>query len=151
MIPMLKELGYEIIFDNSSYRIFDPNNPKYPGYKFTYPVIDISTVFFNQRNQKVEYSNFIMREAFPNNWYYKDKFFPLQKYKFGPLEVYGPNDPGWYIKHYYGSSALEQVVIYPRHFKPKHSNKITIPAEGIFLQPALPKEPLKERVKLLNF
>ena len=31
MIPMLKELGYEIIFDNSSYRIFDPNNPTIQG------------------------------------------------------------------------------------------------------------------------
>ncbi|MCK5632750.1 LicD family protein [bacterium] len=61
-----------------------------------------------------------------------EELFPLQKYDFGIFKIIGPNKPNPYLKAAYGGNCLKQAV-----------------ANVYFLNnyPALPVEPLEERVK----
>lgn len=104
----------------------------------------------NKYTKIVEYFKPLNKKWFPLEWFPEDVFFPLQKYQFGPLMVYGPNDSHWYLNHYYGASYMDEAVIYPKHFQPKFYGKITKDVKGIFTKPALPKKLLMDRVSYLK-
>ncbi|PCJ22983.1 MAG: hypothetical protein COA94_08640 [Rickettsiales bacterium] len=145
----LEKLGYKIIWDKDLYRIFFKSKKGYVGRRYTLPVINVSIMFENKKKNIVEPLNWKIKKALPTNWLPKDKFFPLKKYKFGAIEVYGANNIEWYVGHRYGKSVLKELKIEPKFWLGKHSNVITVPspAPDVFFKPALPKEALLDRVQ----
>lgn len=84
--PIFEKLGYNLIFDYSVYRVSKIGNPTANGIRFTYPVLEISLVYRNQNSKRIEYTNWMMLDTFPKEWFPEDKFFPLKRYKFGLLD-----------------------------------------------------------------
>ncbi|PCJ22982.1 MAG: hypothetical protein COA94_08635 [Rickettsiales bacterium] len=148
LAPELEKLGYKILWDEDVYRIFLPNKLVHPEMSYTLPAIDINIMFENKEKNTVEMVNWNMRKLYSKVWFPRDKFFPLKKYKFGPIEVYGPSDIEWHVKHYYGKNALKEIRMDPKIWLGKHSNIITVPSPvpDVFFKPALPKKPLLDNV-----
>jgi lipopolysaccharide cholinephosphotransferase len=145
-------LGYSIILDpldSSVYRISKQGNP--PAFRkgLTFPFIDVATVALNKKTKEVKYVNWRMLSYFPDEWFTEDSFFPLKKRAFGPIQLYSPKDPEWFLTHYYGPNWKNEGKIVPRHHKPRHKETFTInfKKHPEFLDPGLPKKPLQDRVK----
>lgn len=52
---------------------------------------------------KIVIQNEILREIFKENYYYEDELYPLTKYKFDDIELYGACEPIKFFERYYGS------------------------------------------------
>lgn len=152
----LKKLGYSLTHLNDIYKISKIGghiaNPdaKYDQY-FTHPWIDIFMMHHNKTTKIIEYYKILNKKWFPNEWLPEDVFFPLKKYNFGPIMVYGFNNPSWYLNHYYGNDWSDVAYIDVKHYIPgkrrKYKNTIIKKIEGEFAKPALPKEPLINRIE----
>jgi lipopolysaccharide cholinephosphotransferase len=53
--------------------------------------IDIFVVEKHKETQKYEYTQEYARTMWPKEYFYEDELYPLRKYKFGNIEVSGPN------------------------------------------------------------
>lgn len=147
-------LGYHCIidpWDSSVYRISKIGNPQARGKTVTFPYIDVATVALNTKQKKVMYVNWRMLDYFPTEWFHDYAFFPLKTAKFGPLMLCCVHEPTSFLANYYGQSWKSEGRIVPRHYKPKHSETFSInfAEHPDFLKPALPAEPLKDRVSNL--
>ena len=138
-----EKLGYKIIDENAVYRIYKPENPRRHNNKFSFPLVEIALVFKNQDTKQVEYTNWEMRSADSKAFSPIEKIFPLTKCTFGPVTLFCPADSKWYLDNYYGPTWRDTAVIYPRHFRAKHSGNyridLKLESNQIFLRPALPK------------
>ena len=54
-------------------------------------------------DNKIVIENEDLRKLFSNCYYYEDELYPLTKYKFDDIELYGANQPINYFERYYGS------------------------------------------------
>jgi lipopolysaccharide cholinephosphotransferase len=82
----LKTIGYEIA---KSWRIH-----KFRKIGTEYPFVDIFC-FIKEKNKYIMNHIDLIYE-WPNEYYLEDELFPLKKYKFGNMYLYGPNYP---LKH----------------------------------------------------
>ena len=73
------------------------------------PTVDI----FNWKcnSNKIQLESLKQRQQFPNCYYMRSEMFPLKKYEFGGMEVYGANDPMGYLYRYYGANCLKVLEI----------------------------------------
>jgi lipopolysaccharide cholinephosphotransferase len=100
VIPHLKKMGYDIDFSDGDsdqpYTRFDQG--VWHGYKVSNGVchLDIS-VFEKKPNGKVRY----ITNVYPDYFFYETELFPLKRYTFGPLVVWGPNNPVPYLNRGY--------------------------------------------------
>ncbi len=107
--------------------------------------IDLFTVHTNKQGN-IEYQDETVRKKFNREWFKPEELYPFKKYKFGPLELYGPNQPEPHLKRAYSNNVLEEVVIFKKHNNPEHSRSIKRELTGSFAKPALPKKALLDRI-----
>lgn len=75
----------------------------------------------------------------------EDELFPLTKYRFGDVEVWGPNTPDAYLTRLYGNWRT-QAYKGGDHLKLNEVNNIPFALCGEDLEPGKPTGPLKDRV-----
>jgi phosphorylcholine metabolism protein LicD len=83
--------GFEIIY---YWKIF-----KFRKIGSEYPFIDIFC--YKKENDKYIMHRQDLRDVWPNEYYEENELFPLKKYKFGRLELLGPNYPLDYLDRLY--------------------------------------------------
>jgi lipopolysaccharide cholinephosphotransferase len=136
LIPEFEKLGYTIKH----------------GYIYTMctagkaPCIDIFVC--HPKNGATSYSNLSITSAFPNSFFYLSELFPLKKYKFGDIELYGPNNATPYLDRLYPEWD-KYAVIHQKHndsFYLLGIHKVKFALTPEILKPAEPTGPLKNRV-----
>jgi phosphorylcholine metabolism protein LicD len=101
-------------------------------------------------NDKILYTNLEIRKKFPNDYFFKDEIFPLKKYKFGELELYGPNNANNALDRQY-PEWNKYIIIQQHHTysswisKKVKKTKFIISHE--LSQPAMPIGPLLKEIK----
>lgn len=150
------KLGYDLVefhpVQARMYKICPLGNPvsgfadKDRKIPITYPFIDIFIMYHNKDTDVIEYSDAENQKIWPLAWFPHDIFFPLSKYKFGPLLISGINNPKRFLDNFYGSDWESVAVISPKHFKSNHSSSIRTKMTEELFKPALPKEPLLNRM-----
>ena len=115
----LNNLGYDIVKYWAGYKIYSKNGQRIKiensnwkwndekldkereDIKYTFPFIDVFLV--NKINNIVHYDNTRVRKIWGKCFQkYKD-LFPLRKYKFGKINLYGPNNPKSFLDNCYGN------------------------------------------------
>nr|WP_253308049.1 LicD family protein [Rickettsia endosymbiont of Ceutorhynchus assimilis] len=134
-LPEFEKLGYNIEY-NKIYSICKKS------------CLDI--FIFHQEDNKFIYTNRDMRNKFPFDFFYDNELFPLKKYQFGSIEVYGPQNPQENLDRQYPEWDKYVVIQQP------HSNHLSfltnIDKRTKFiltpelLKPAMPSGPLEDRV-----
>ncbi|WP_341748287.1 LicD family protein [Candidatus Tisiphia endosymbiont of Dascillus cervinus] len=115
----------------------------------------IDIFIFRPKDNMFIYANFRTLRRFPNDFFYIDEVFPLKKYKFGEIEVYGPHEFKGNLDRQYPEWDKYGIIQQP------HSYFVTLsPIEQKtkfiltpkLLKPAMPTGPLEDRVipKLLT-
>ncbi|WP_375318540.1 LicD family protein [Candidatus Tisiphia endosymbiont of Oplodontha viridula] len=140
ILPDFIELGYKIRHQNF-YTICDKR------------CIDI--FIFRQKGNKFLHSNLRTLNRFPNDFFYVNELFPLRKYQFGEIEVYGPNEFKGNLDRAYPEWDKYAVIQQPHNFHVTLSSiekktKFTLTPK--LLEPAKPTGPLENRVipKIVN-
>ena len=67
------------------------------------------------KNNRYIYAQPNLNYLHPREYYYIDKLFPLKKYNFGALKVWGAKDAEWYVKNCYGENWNKYAVVPPNH------------------------------------
>jgi lipopolysaccharide cholinephosphotransferase len=152
----LESLGYNLVLDKDIYKISKVGNQlvySSDGKDITYPWIDVFVMHHNKTNKLIEHANDNLLKLWPNDHFLENTFFPLKQHSFGPLTVYIPNLPTWYLENYYGTDWQDTAHIVLKHTAPgvkvKYNKKIIKKIQGEFAKPALPKYPLIDKVKYL--
>lgn len=149
LVPYLKKLDYDLECRFGICKIFNKRNDK-KGKWFAEPFIDIFLVHHNKVDGVIEYYYKNNIEGWPKEWIIENKFFPLKKYDFGPLKLYGPNNPDWYLSNFYGPTWKEDGHIIPYHSSSYDFQKIIKPIEGVYSQTLVPKNKLLDRTEGLT-
>jgi phosphorylcholine metabolism protein LicD len=106
--------GYYLDSDNmGGYLVSLKKNKFDKNFNTSYPFVDIQVM--RKKGNKYVYKNWNVEKEFPNEYYIEDKLFPLKKYNFGKLNLWGPKDIKYYIQHYYGDDVFTVAYIYPSH------------------------------------
>ena len=148
-IPILVGLGYEVIALRFGYKI-------YPGrmviaiaqYPWKHPGCDIfimQTTSNKQLCYKFCWGGEIRSKA-PRlrSW---DEIFPLRLYNFGPIIVYGPNNPFPYLDDWYGNDWSTMAYRGYNHQTEKWQEKAVKILSDKDKKPALASQPLENRIK----
>lgn len=111
------KIGYNLEFNNMVYRISHKKNFFYsdPLQLSSYPYLEVSIVRKEKGTNRYVYANTYLNSIHPQEYYNEDKLFPLKKYAFGPMKVWGPKDAKWYINNYYGKNWNKYAVVPPDH------------------------------------
>jgi len=136
LIPEFEKLGYSI---NQQYIYII-------CHKHKHPCLDVFVT--HRRGDKTTYSSIPIRNTFPNSFFNMNELFPLKKYKFGNIEVYGPKSAKPYLDRQYPEWDKYAVI------QQKHTdflyvlgiNKIKFTLTPELLKPAEPLGPLEDRV-----
>lgn len=134
ILPDFTELAYKVRYQDF-YTICDKR------------CIDI--FIFRQKGNKFLYSNLRTLGRFPNDFFYVNELFPLRKYQFGKIEIYGPNEFKGNLDRAYPEWDKYAVIQQPHNFHVTLSpiekkTKFTLTPK--LLEPAKPTEPLENRV-----
>jgi lipopolysaccharide cholinephosphotransferase len=98
----IRRMGYNVTFDDKIYRFKEYTTEK------NIPYIDIFEV--REERGKVMYKEPYNKERWPKYWFKPSEKYPLKVYKFGRLNVLGPNDPYPYLIRGYGSDWNQGIV-----------------------------------------
>jgi lipopolysaccharide cholinephosphotransferase len=126
------------------------------GYKVRYQSfyticskVCIDIFIFRQKDDKFLYSNFRALDRFPNDFFYVNELFPLKKYQFGEIEIYGPNESKGNLDRAYPEWDKYAVIQQPHNFHVTLSpieQKTKFILTPKLLEPAKPTGPLENRV-----
>lgn len=109
--------------------------------------IDIFIV--HQIGDKFLYSNLFTRNRYSSSYFYAKELFPLKKYQFGNLELYGANDPKPYLDRQYPEWDKYAIIQQPHNYHielSKIEEKTKFILTPKLLEPAHPFSPLEDRV-----
>jgi len=139
LVPEFEKLGYEIEESYFGYKVLLVENKQDKLYNVCCDVFVTA-----QDGEKIVYYSPGARKQ----WHYyflKKDLFPLKKYRFGQIEVWGPNIPEPYLTLQYGNW---RTIAYqgPNHFKPGEGSKIPFKPTEDDLKPGQPTGPLQDRV-----
>ncbi len=137
IFPELEKLGYTILH-NLIYRICKKNGP----------CMDV--FIMHNREGKILLTNLIARAKFVDDYFLEGEIYPLKKYKFGELEIWGPKNYKNYLDRQYPEWDRYATIQQPHGWYVWISNvekktKFTLSDE--FLKPSMPTGPLTDRVK----
>jgi len=107
MCDQLHTYGYDSAEHNhyGIYKIFPTHAKTYvKGVPWKYPFMDVFIADDVDMNgeQVVHYDSKNSRKTWPRGYFKKNELFPLRKYPFGKIEVYGPNIATDYLLRHYG-------------------------------------------------
>jgi lipopolysaccharide cholinephosphotransferase len=123
------------------------------------PIIDVFPYKKIATPTGVTYNNYVWAIASKkdNIFFYEEDLYPLKKYKFGPIEVYAPNNPRHYLSNIYGYDWDKVSYIRQPHLeqwlkkqgktiaKPTGNNRIIL--NGEMFNPLEITTKLEDRVK----
>ncbi|MFY9589443.1 LicD family protein [Rickettsia endosymbiont of Halotydeus destructor] len=136
IFPEFTKLGYEIRHDQI-YTICKK--------------VCLDIFIFHQEDNKFIYTNMSVRKRFPNDYFYDHELFPLRKYQFGNIEVYGPQKPQGNLNRQYSEWDKYAVIQQPHNnhlsFLTNIEKKTKFLLTPALLKPAQPLGPLEDRVK----
>jgi phosphorylcholine metabolism protein LicD len=131
----LQELGYKLSFKNF-YSLCNK--------------VCIDIFIFHIKDNKVIHTNINARNKYPNEYFYIEELFPLKKYQFGKIEVWGPQQFRGNLDRVYPEWDKYAVIQQPHNYHISLSNierKTKLVLTPQLLQPAMPLGPLEDRVK----
>lgn len=79
------------------------------GKRVSTPGLDLFT--WKISGNKIVLSNKKFQRVFQNCFYRVHEVFPLKKYQFGEIQLWGPNKPEGYLKRYYGKYCMVIDVV----------------------------------------
>jgi phosphorylcholine metabolism protein LicD len=114
-------IGYKLCFIDGK-RAIENDKEK----EWNYPFVDI---FISKKfGNKITYKNEKCREFWPKDYIYEYELFPLKLYKFGEINLYGPNKVYPYLDRYFGDCWETNAELKTSHIigKDLDSVKFTI-------------------------
>jgi lipopolysaccharide cholinephosphotransferase len=148
MKSSFEALGYAMLSKGNNYTIValgtTPIDAPVSSLK-KYPIIHIAAT--HKLKNKIIYRDLINRQFLTQAFFFEEELFPLKKYKFGVLEVWGAHNPFEYLDRYFGDWN-EFAVIHSYHQSQAASDFLRIRLSEDLRQPALPLGPLEDRVKI---
>ena len=138
IFPEFQRLGYKIRH-NGHYTIFDK--------------VGLDIFVFQQQDKKYVHSSLEERRAYPNDFFYVDELFPLRKYQFGEIEVFGPKESQPNLNRLYPGWHKYAVIQQPHNLHIRLNGieqKTKFLLTPRLLQPAMPTGPLQDRVNTQN-
>ncbi len=144
-----KQLSYAMIDRPNGYRICLQNKNEINGQikVHHYPFMDVC--FYEQKGNNIYYNWNKIKQPRQDEgvFIYANELFPLRLYKFGKFYVSGPNNPLPYLICCYGKECLTVASYGHYHFNGKNKNKGSITLTPKDKVPAMPIEPLEDRVE----
>lgn len=139
LIPKFEKLGYEVDEAYFGFKIYLVQNKNDRLHNVCCDVF--LTV---QDGDKIIYNSPGARK-FWSYYFLKKDLFPLQKYKFGEIEVWGPKTPEPYLTLQYGNW---QTIAYQggQHLEKGNGSLVPFVPTQKDLEPGQPTGPLKDRV-----
>lgn len=135
ILPQFEQLGYSVSFERS-YNICKK--------------VCLDIFIFHKEQDKLIYTNLPTRAKFPNEFFYDYELYPLKKYKFGDLEIYGPNNPNGNLNRQYPEWNKYAVIQHTHSthlpFLSNIEQKTKFILTPELLKPAQPFGPLEDRV-----
>jgi len=139
--PVFDKLGYELFADGPNLiRIFLKTGKPFPEQNHKYPCLDMGLVV--EENGKIY--RYLDRRV--GALFTKDELYPLKKYVFGEIKLYGPNNSIPHLNYFYGKD-WNQIAVKWNHAS-REKEKIELTEED--KKPAQPTGPLEERIKLIE-
>lgn len=129
-----RDLGYQVIFKDF-YSICDK--------------ICLDIFVFRQKDQNIIHANLTTLARFPNDYFATDELFPLKKYQFGKIQVFGPQNFKNNLDRNYPEWDKYAVIQQPHGLHISLSpieQKTKLILTPKLLQPAMPVGPLKDRI-----
>jgi lipopolysaccharide cholinephosphotransferase len=81
------------------HKVYYLDSPVIGNVKHGFPSLDIFNMEFDKG--KIKYSSNKARNLWPKEYFYPEELFPLKKYTFGEIEVYGANNYKKYLDRAY--------------------------------------------------
>lgn len=131
-------LGYDLYRYPWGFKLFLIDGTPQLDLPYKYPWIDIF-LLTKEDNIFVLHNTVWYRQG-KEYFYYEDELFPLKKYQFGEIKVYGPAKPINYLNDYY-PNWKNTALIYNHQGIPHTSKKISSKDRV----PAQPTGPLEDR------
>jgi len=159
----LNQFGYDIIRYWGGYKIFlidgdriqventnwrwntASSNNKRKNIKYTFPFIDISIVKIN-KNKYVIYKDKKVRKIWSKCEHKLYDLYPLKKYKFGLIKLFGPHHPELYLNKCYGPEWKEIKKETYDHLNQRFIKKKPVKMKNKDFLPALPLGPIIKKV-----
>jgi len=136
ILPQFEQLGYTVSFERS-YNICKK--------------VCLDIFIFHKKQNKFIHTNLTTRNKYPNDFFYDYELYPLKKYKFGSIEVYGPFDPIGNLNRQYPEWDKYAVIEHSHSLHLPFLSNIEKKTKFILtpelLKPAKTTMPLKDRVK----
>jgi phosphorylcholine metabolism protein LicD len=134
--PLFKKLGYFLEKERWGCRLCKN------AWREKFGQVDI--VYTTEKNNRIYYYDLKGWTRGDDSYYIaREELYPLKRYKFGCLELLGPNDPALALNCFYGDDWLTVGKFEVAH---SYYTKETVVLSEEDKLPALPKEPLKEQV-----
>lgn len=70
----------------------------------------------HKKDNKFILTNLLVRNAYQKEYFYEDELFPLKKYQFGEIEVYGPNKFQGYLDRQYPEWHKYAIIHQPHNY-----------------------------------
>lgn len=134
--------GYKIVKMWFGHKIFPKNGEKIKNYDWLYPGLDIFVMA--AKNDIYTYKYPKAQENFSKCILKLKDVYPLKLYKFGELNVYGPNNPYPYLDSCYGTDWNEIGYVQYDHLEEQSTQKIKTVLTEEDRQPAKPTGPIKK-------
>ncbi|ADE30236.1 LPS biosynthesis protein [Rickettsia prowazekii str. Rp22] len=139
ILPQFEQLGYTVSYERA-YNICKKT------------CLDIFIV--HKEKNKFIYTNIMLRDKYPEHFFYDHELYPLKKYKFGSIEVYGPSDPISNLNRQYPEWDKYAIIYSPHSLHLPFLSNIEKKTKFILtpelLKPAQPLGPLEDHVNIVN-
>ncbi len=139
ILPQFEQLGYTVSYERA-YNICKK------------ACLGIS--IFHKEQNKFIYTNLATRDKYPKSSFYDNELYPLKKYKFGSIEVYGPADLIGNLNRQYPEWDKYAIIYRPHSLHLPFLSNIEKKTKFILtlelLKPAQPLGPLEDKVNIVN-
>ncbi|MFV9944550.1 MAG: LicD family protein [Rickettsia conorii subsp. raoultii] len=139
ILPQFEQLGYTVSYERA-YNICKK------------ACLDI--FIFHKKQNKFIYTNLAAQNKYPKSSFYDNELYPLKKYKFGSIEVYGPTDPIGNLNRQYPEWDKYAIIYSPHSLHLPFLSNIEKKTKFIltpeWLKPAQPLGPLEDKVNIVN-
>jgi lipopolysaccharide cholinephosphotransferase len=141
-------IGYTVLKNNDGYKIIatgaEPVDAPIANYK-KYPLINVFVA--HKVGDKIIYNNLPHRHSLAQSFFLEEELFPLTKYKFGAIEVWGAKNPFEYLDRYYGDWE-DYGLVYTNKYMGTSSPYLRVRLLQSLKKPAMPLGPLENRVRV---
>jgi lipopolysaccharide cholinephosphotransferase len=135
--------GYSISKVWFGYKLFYTKNKKMKGFNYSFPFVDV--LIYKKMDGKYKLALAAAREAWPKEVWPEKQLFPLKMYKFGEIELPGPNKYQGYFDKYYGKDWDEVAYREYDHSVEEEVESIKVRLTRSMRKPAQPTDELKDR------